>query len=47
MITCTIPYDVSECTLLLYSLSERLSASFHVIVGHPIDSRLVEVHLIL
>jgi len=35
MITHTISYDVSECTLLLYSLSERLSASFHVIVGHP------------
>ena len=32
MITRTILYDVSERTLLLYSLLERLSASFHVMV---------------
>ena len=34
MITCTISYNVSECTLLLYSLSGHLLASFHVIVDH-------------
>jgi len=35
MIIYTISYNVSKCTLLLYSLFEHLAASFHVIVGHP------------
>jgi len=33
MITCIISCDVNECSIYLYSWYERLSASFHVIVG--------------
>ena len=33
MITCIASRDISECSLLLYSLSESLWTSFHVMVG--------------
>ena len=45
MITCAISYDVSECSLYLYSWYERLSLSFHVLRITTFDPRLVVVYL--
>ena len=44
MITRIISWDISECSLWLYSLSECLSISFHVIVGCHYGSGLVVVY---
>jgi len=35
LVTCITSWDISECSLYLYSWFERLFTSFYVVVGHP------------